>query len=117
MQLSLFDDVFADPVDELSEAVLNRGSGFENGKKRIAQYVSTNPTIPKLAEYLKNEYGTGGMGSPNRAPNTIHREQHDAKGIWFRGTDSEGNEVEGSLTWKQAAEIVFRLIQRGEYPQ
>lgn len=115
MQLSLFDDAFANPLEILAEKTLLQGSGFENGKTRILEFVRKNPTIQELADFLKDEYGTGGRGGPSRGPNSVHQEMHDPKGIRFWGTDNEGNEVKGELTWKNAAELIIKLIDEQKY--
>ena len=41
-------------------AALASGSGFENGKERIAAYYADNHTQKERIEFLKQEYGTGG---------------------------------------------------------
>lgn len=117
-QLSLFDEQFdvLSPRDELIEKLMLRGSGVQDGKKRIHKFAMTKPTPEKFAAFLRDEYGFGGFGSPRKAPNYIDREMHDNKGICFEGTDRDGNRVKGELKWIEAAKVILRMIGKGAYP-
>ena len=46
--------------EEDIDLVLRRGSGYENGKIRIAAMYAGNPSPKEALEFLKNEYGIGG---------------------------------------------------------
>ena len=95
--------------DEIDEN-LRRGSGISGGKKRIADFFRENHTLSEQAEFLKNEYGTGGrthalsgsMGS---------REWYDAKGIGLK----KGNSPEVMLSWSQVAVRIKDLIKNDRY--
>lgn len=120
MQLTLFDDIFgpesqSEQSVDLKEILLQRGSCFENGEKRIHEFALTKPEISKFANFLKDEYGIGGFGTPERLSNTVYRAIHDSGGIKYQAIDENGVDVEGEITWKQAAEIIIRLVNENRY--
>ena len=41
-------------------ATISRGSGVDRGKERIAKYFKESHTLQEKADFLKDEYGTGG---------------------------------------------------------
>lgn len=49
--------------DEIDALLIRRGSGIENGKYRIYTYFSNPHTEKEKADFLKEEFGTGGMAS------------------------------------------------------
>lgn len=59
---------------------LGRGSGFSHGSFRIYDYFKEGHDSKEAANFLKNEYGTG--GSSHALAGADHSyEDHDAKGI------------------------------------
>ncbi len=116
-QLSLFGmedetEVKPDPVvDEKMQFLrddLRRGSGFQNGKLRIAEYYDKNhPKDAVFADFLKDEYGTGGHSGPDM-PDV----GYDGKGIHIISADKKGNY---HYSWTQAAKEIRLMIERGEY--
>lgn len=85
-----------------------RGSGFEDGKFRIKQfYDEKKPTNKELADFLKNEYGTGGHSGDEK----IAYVDHDSKGIFFTLRTDE----KFKFTWSEAAEMTAEIIDKGEY--
>lgn len=59
---------------------LSMGSGFEHGLFRIYEFFQSNHDKKEQADFLKNEYGTG--GSTSALPGAWHSyENHDAKGL------------------------------------
>lgn len=117
MQLTLFDEEFNTKSieEEMLEKALFRGSGFVNGKKRIYEKALSKPSVSAFAEFLKNEYGIGGHGYPTREPFRVHREHHDSKGIEFRWFNADGNEIEQSHSWGEAAKVILQMIEAGTY--
>ena len=111
-QLSLFgmEDV-PEEVDEKMQLLrddLGRGSGFQNGKLRIADYYDKNhPKDTVFAEFLQHEYGIGGHSGPDM-PDV----GYDGKGIHIISADKKGNY---HYTWTQAAKEIRSMIERGEY--
>ena len=98
-------------VDEKTQPLrddLGRGSGFVNGKLRIAEYFEQHqPTDKELAAFLQKEYGIGGHSGPDM-PNL----GYDSKGIHIISADKKGNY---RYTWAQAAKAIRRMIEQGEY--
>lgn len=87
---------------------LQRGTGFEDGKQRVADYVQKNrPTDADLAEYLKKEYGCGGHSGPDM-PDV----SYDSKGVHIRTADKARAY---NYTWIEVAKVLRGMIERGEY--
>ena len=61
------------------DAILQNGSGFENGKFRIALHFQQSLSAQENADFLKREYGTGGR-LPALIGTDIHM-NYDSKGI------------------------------------
>ena len=95
--------------DEIDEN-LRRGSGISGGEKRIADFFRENHTLSEQAEFLKNEYGTGGR-THALSGNMESSEWHDAKGIGLK----KGNSPEVMVSWSQVALKVKNLIKNGRY--
>ena len=95
--------------DEIDEN-LRRGSGISGGEKRIADFFRENHTLSEQAEFLKNEYGTGGR-THALSGNMESSEWHDAKGIGLK----KGNSPEVMLSWSQVAVRVKDLIKNDRY--
>lgn len=95
--------------DEMDEN-LRRGSGISDGKKRIYNFFKESHTTGEQANFLKEEYGTGGHShalSGARGSN----EWHDAKGIKLE----KENCKDIFLNWNQAAKRIQTLIESGRY--
>lgn len=85
-----------------------RGSGFENGKFRIEKfYTEKKPTNKDFADFLKDEYGTGGHSGNDE----ISFVDHDSKGIHF--TLETGEKFK--FTWSEVAKMTSEIIDKGEY--
>ena len=95
--------------DEIDEN-LRSGSGISGGKKRIADFFRENHTLSEQAEFLKNEYGTGGR-THALSGNMESSEWHDAKGIGLK----KGNSPEVMLSWSQVAVRIKDLIKNDRY--
>lgn len=91
-----------------------RGSGFHDGKLRIqAFYQENNPDTKSFANFLKNEYGTGG----HSADDPIALVGYDSKGIQFTLSDENGRFSENTFhfTWTEVAKNTAELIEKGVY--
>ena len=95
--------------DEIDEN-LRKGSGISGGGKRIADFFRENHTLSQQAEFLKNEYGTGGR-THALSGNMESSEWHDVKGIGLK----KGNSPELILNWSQVALKVKKLIKNDRY--
>lgn len=95
--------------DEVNES-LSGGSGFSGGKARIYEYWQEGHSAKEKADFLKNEYGTGGH-SHALSGASGSGEDHDAKGI--RYTKSGCDKVQ--LSWTQVANRIDSLIKQKRY--
>lgn len=94
--------------DALLRVDLRRGTGFEGGEKRVADfYAKHHPTDAEFAEFLKKEYGCGGHSGPNQ-PDV----GYDSKGIHIRTADKARAY---NYTWTEAAKTLRGMIENGEY--
>ena len=99
--------------EELHKEIM-RGSGFEGGKFRIAAFFQENhPSTQEFADFLKNEYGTGGHTSDGN----IFSVDHDSKGMQFT-VRSKGNDISKEtfdFSWTEVAKLTADLIQHDKY--
>lgn len=99
--------------EELHKEIM-RGSGFENGKFRIEAFFQENhPSTQEFADFLKNEYGTGG----HTADGNIFSVDHDSKGIQFtlRSVDNGISKETFDFSWTEVAKLTADLIQHDKY--
>lgn len=97
--------------DEVLES-LSRGSGVDRGKERITEFFKENHTLQEKADFLKDEYGTGGR-SHAVSGLTGSGEWHDAKGIKLEKNDC--NDV--FLTWSSVAKHIDELLSKNLYEE
>ena len=91
-------------------ATISRGSGIDRGKERITKFFKENHTLQEKADFLKDEYGTGGR-SHAVSGLTGSGEWHDAKGIKLEKNDC--NDV--FLTWSSVAKHIDELLSKNIY--
>ena len=99
--------------EELHKEIM-RGSGFEGGKFRISEFFQVyNPSNQEFADFLKNEYGTGG----HTADGNIFSVDHDSKGIQFtlRSVDNGISKETFDFSWTEVAKLTADLIQHDKY--
>ena len=95
--------------DEIA-ASLSYGSGFENGKYRIYSFFKEQHTAKEKANFLKNEFGTGGR--TNALPGSfLSDEWHDVKGIKY----SKPNCSDFMLNWPNVVKRIDQLIAEERY--
>lgn len=89
---------------------LSGGSGFAGGKARIYKYWQSSHSTQDKANFLKDEYGTGGH-SHALSGASGSSEDHDFKGIKYskQGCDKV------QLSWTQVATRVDNLVKLGRY--
>ena len=90
---------------------LASGSGFENGKERIAAYYAGNHTQKERVEFLKQEYGTGGRSWTFQDGSSGFLD-YDASGVKLR-TYPKGQEQR--LKWPEVEKRIHVLIATGQY--
>lgn len=99
--------------DEI-DAVLRRGGITAGGRNRIYEYFMEHYDMKDAAEFLKNEYGTGGS-SPGIPGAGASDASHDAKGLKLAKGKIGSPEVEVLLKWNKVAERVRQLIRTDDY--
>lgn len=112
-QLSLFGAAQKSDEDKRLEYLLGEwGVHVVGGKRRIYDFVQSNPTGSALASFLKKEYGISG-GSVDRYG--INYVSFDSKGVSYDWADENGKTQKTNVAWAKAAGVVGRLIQEGCY--
>ena len=110
---------FAEPSESVNSreqiitSVLMSGSGFEDGKFRIHNYLNENHSISETAKMLKDEYGNGGH-SGNKYYSFV---DYDPTGIKITLNRTQASE-EGktiNLSWNEAAKRIINLDKEGKY--
>ena len=93
---------------------LGRGSGFSHGSFRIYDYFKEGHDSKDAANFLKNEYGTG--GSTHALAGADHSyEDHDAKGIKLKKGNIGKPYAEVLLPWKVVEKRIRKLIEQDKY--
>lgn len=83
-----------------------RGTGFVDGKFRVADFYQANPSKKDFVDFLKKEYGIGGHSGDG----PVKFADHDSKGIEITLTTGKEN-----FTWNDVAKVISELIEKGEY--
>ena len=97
---------------EIIDAVLTRGSGISEGKMRIYDQFQKSLSAKGNADFLKNEYGWGGV-YPAIVGAGVD-EQHDGKGIRIsKGIGSDKPHID--LKWSQVEKRIAELIKLDRY--
>ncbi|HDV4123977.1 TPA: DEAD/DEAH box helicase family protein [Enterococcus faecalis] len=91
-------------------AALSRGSGVDRGKERITKYFREKHTLQDKANFVKDEYGTGGHSHALSGAKGSG-EWHDAKGIKL---DKVGCK-DVFLTWNTVAKHIDELLSKNLY--
>ncbi|MBP0966090.1 MAG: hypothetical protein J5722_00505, partial [Oscillospiraceae bacterium] len=87
---------------------LGRGSGFQNGKLRIADFFAKDqPSDADFVDFLRKEYGIGGHSGPD-----MPSVDYDGKGIHIVSADRKSSY---QYTWTQAAKEIRKLIEQDAY--
>ncbi len=97
---------------EIIDEVLTRGSGVSEGKMRIYEQLEKSLSAKENADFLKKEYGWGGV-YPAIVGVGID-EQHDGKGIRIsRGFGDDKPHID--LSWQQVEKRIAELIRLDRY--
>jgi len=94
--------------DEM-DALIIGGSGVSGGKYRIYSYFLENHTVKEKADFLKQEYGTGGRGSLG------FHENHDSKGLEYSRGSIRTPYDKVLLKWNQVTKRIDTLIKQERY--
>lgn len=95
------------------DAVLQDGSGIEDGKYRIYEQFQKSLSQSENAAFLKEEYGIGGA-YPKIAASRID-EWHDGKGIKISKGNISSPNASITLSWNKAAKRIAELIKLDRY--
>ena len=95
--------------DEIDETFRD-GSGISDGKKRIYNFFKEIHTTGEQANFLKEEYGTGGRSHALSGARGSS-EWHDAKGIKLEKEHCK----DSFLNWNQVAKRIQTLIESDRY--
>nr|WP_264472682.1 DEAD/DEAH box helicase family protein [Coprococcus catus] len=99
--------------DEI-DAVLRKGGITAGGRNRIYEYFMEHHDTKEAADFLKNEYGTGGS-----SPGIIGAYQsdafNDAKGLRLSKGKIGNPDVTVLLKWNKVAERVRQLVRSDDY--
>ena len=95
------------------DSVLQRGSGFQNGKYRIYRQFQKNEDRKSNLDFLKKEYGTG--GGTHYFPDGMQGHiWHDGKGIAIEKHGSSAA-PDLRLSWAKAEKRLRELIKNDRY--
>lgn len=99
--------------DEI-DAALTGGSGIQHGKFRVFSYFLHEHTPKDAADFLKQEYGTGGRSHALSGADNSY-EDYSAKGIKLtRGALTNPYDTV-QLKWNAVVKRIDRLINEGRY--
>ena len=99
--------------DEI-DAVLRKGGITAGGRNRIYEYFMEHHDTKEAADFLKNEYGTGGssLGIIGAYQSDAF---HDAKGLRLSKGKIGNPDVTVLLKWNKVAERVRQLVRSDDY--
>ena len=104
------DFITADEIDH----TLSKGSGFEHGSFRIYDFYHQEHTLKEAADFLKNEYGTGGTSHALAGSDRSFKD-YDAKGIELRKGSIMTPDAEVLLSWNIVAKRIEKLMKEDRY--
>ena len=97
-------------TEDEKDRLICQGSNIDGGKLRIEKFFKEpSHTLKEKTDFLKNEYGTGGINSAS------YDTWHDAKGIVFRKRGISKSAAEVTMKWNEVAERITRLISQNKY--
>ena len=102
--------ITADEIDH----TLSKGSGFVHGSFRIYDFYHQDHTLKETADFLKNEYGTGGSSHALAGSDHSYKD-HDAKGIKLSKGSIFTPDAEVLLSWQVVAKRIGKLIKEDRY--
>lgn len=98
--------------NEVMDTVLLSGSNIIGGKKRIFEFLKSDPDNVDFVRMIKREYGIGGVASP--IDFGIHKIDYDSKGIKIEWLDDGGAHTQ-FVTWNAAADRIQSFSEEGRY--
>ena len=104
------DFITADEIDH----TLSKGSGFVHGSFRIYDFYHQEHTLKEAADFLKNEYGTGGTSHALAGSDRSFKD-YDAKGIKLRKGSIMTPDAEVLLSWNVVVKRIEKLMKEDRY--
>ena len=95
--------------DEIADSLAN-GSSFEGGKNRIYAFFQNQHSLKEKADFLKEEYGTGGRSHAVSGESGSF-EEHGSKGIVLKKSDC----TDIQMNWNKVASRISKLIRLNRY--
>ena len=95
--------------DEIADSLAN-GSSFEGGKNRIYAFFQNQHSLKENADFLKEEYGTGGRSHAVSGESGSF-EEHGSKGIVLKKSDC----TDIQMNWNKVASRISELIRLDRY--
>ena len=96
-------------TEDEKDRLLTTGSGVAGGKFRIEKIFKGEHTAKEKADFLKNEYGTGGSGRSG------YNTWHDSKGLKYTKDALSSNDCEILMKWSEIASRIEVLIAEDKY--
>ena len=110
VKVAVEDFITADEIDH----TLSKGSGFVHGSFRIYDFYHQEHTLKEAADFLKNEYGTGGSSHALAGSDHSYKD-YDAKGIKLSKGSIFTPDAEVLLSWQVVAKRIGKLIKEDRY--
>ena len=110
VKVAVEDVITADEIDH----TLTRGYDFEHGSFRIYDFYHQEHTLKEAADFLKNEYGTGGTSHALAGSDRSFKD-YDAKGIKLRKGSIMTPDAEVLLSWNIVAKRIEKLMKEDRY--
>jgi hypothetical protein len=95
--------------DEIADSLAN-GSSFEGGKNRIYAFFQNQHSLKEKADFLKEEYGTGGRSHAVSGQSGSF-EEHGSKGIVLKKSDC----TDIQMNWNKVASRISERIRLNRY--
>lgn len=94
--------------DEIQKLFLS-GSGIQDGKFRINEFFKQEHTIKEKSDFLKHEYGDGGMGRSG------FNTWHDSGGFSYSKGSLSAPDAKITMKWNEVAERISKLVSEDKY--
>ena len=91
--------------DEIADSLAN-GSSFEGGKNRIYAFFQNQHSLKEKADFLKEEYGTGGRSHAVSGESGSF-EEHGSKGIVLKKSDCTDIQMNWNKVASRISEPLF----------
>ena len=101
------------PHEYITQALM-RGSGYDDGKRRIYEIFQNISDPGERIKAIRNEYRQSGAGWQLEGDGLHGYDAFNAKGIRFQWREGE-SEKEGYVNWKAIERELGALIMTGEY--